>query len=172
MDGRLFGLDIQLLFDVCIVFVFIMVLYVIMSRFFFKPVRAVIEARRAVIEADKEAAKDNAQAADKFRAEYEVLLKTVNKEAENPMSASLKSALKKQDEIISDAKVQALAIIEQANKDADMEMKSVRDEVKAEMTEIAAAIAGQFVTSKDPFREAMLLEENLKEMGGEAWQNS
>ena len=39
------------------------------------------------------------------------------------------------------------------------------------MSEIAGMMAGQFVSSVDPFREAMLLEETLKEMGGEAWKN-
>lgn len=172
MDGRLFGLDMQLLFDVCIVFVFIMLLFVIMSNLFFKPVRAFLEQRKAVIEADREAAKDDEDTARKFKAEYEDLLKEANKEAESLVSASFKSALKKQEALISEAKVQALAIIEQADKEAEVEKLRVKDDVKQQMTEIAADIAHQFVVSKDPFREAMLLEETLKEMGGEAWQNS
>lgn len=172
MDGRLFGLDMQLLFDVCIVFVFIMLLFVIMSNLFFKPVRAFLEQRKAVIEADREAAKDDEDTARKFKAEYEDLLKEANKEAESLVSASFKSALKKQEALISEAKVQALAIIEQADKEAEVEKLRVKDDVKQQMTEIAVDIAHQFVVSKDPFREAMLLEETLKEMGGEAWQNS
>ena len=39
------------------------------------------------------------------------------------------------------------------------------------MAEIAGLLAGQFVESSDRFREAMLVEETLKEMGGDAWQN-
>lgn len=172
MDDRLFGLDMQLLFDVCVVFVFIMLLYIIMSRLFFKPVRVFLEQRKAAIEADREAAKTDDEAAGRLRAEYEALLKEANKEAESLVSASYKEALKKKEEIISDAKVQALAIIEQADKEAEIEMNRVKDDVKNQMTELASDIAGRFVTSKDPFREAMLLEETLKEMGGEAWQNS
>lgn len=53
----------------------------------------------------------------------------------------------------------------------DDEVEKVKDEVKAQMSEIAGMMAGQFITSVDPFREAMLLEETLKEMGGEAWKN-
>ena len=39
MEDRLFGLDVQLLFDAFVLFVVIMIMYAIMSRLFFKPVR-------------------------------------------------------------------------------------------------------------------------------------
>ena len=172
MDDRLFGLDMQLLFDVCIVFVFIMVLYIAMSQLFFKPVRAVLEQRKASALADKEAAQCDDKEAVKYKSEYERMRRAADKEAEVIMSVSYKNARKLQEKIISDAKVKARAIIEQADKDAEMEINRVKDEVKAEMAEIASTIAGHFADAKDPFREAMLLEETLEEMGGKIWQNS
>ena len=45
MEDRLFGLDVQLLFDAFVLFVVIMIMYAIMSRLFFKPVRAFLEQR-------------------------------------------------------------------------------------------------------------------------------
>lgn len=171
MDGRLFGLDMQLVFDVCVMFVFLMLLYVIMSNLFFKPVRAFMEKRKAAIDADREEAVAELEAADKLKAEYEGLLKAANKEAEGILSASYKEAVKQQEEIIAQAKIKAAAIAQRAQQEADDEVEKVKDEVKAQMSEIAGMMAGQFITSVDPFREAMLLEETLKEMGGEAWKN-
>ena len=171
MDGRLFGLDMQLVFDVCVMFVFLMLLYVIMSNLFFKPVRAFMEKRKAAIDADREEAVAELEAADKLKAEYEGLLKVANKEAEGILSASYKEAVKQQEEIIAQAKIKASAIAQRAQQEADDEVEKVKDEVKAQMSEIAGMMAGQFITSVDPFREAMLLEETLKEMGGEAWKN-
>ena len=46
MEDRLFGLDVQLLFDAFVLFVVIMIMYAIMSRLFFKPVRAFLEQRQ------------------------------------------------------------------------------------------------------------------------------
>ena len=46
MEDRLFGLDVQLLFDAFVLFVVIMIMYAIMSRLFFKPVRAFLEQRK------------------------------------------------------------------------------------------------------------------------------
>lgn len=171
MDGRLFGLDMQLVFDVCVMFVYLMLLYIIMSKLFFKPVRAFMEKRKAAIDADKNEAAAELEAADKLKAEYDELLKAAHKEAEGILSASYKSAVKQQEEVIAQAKIKASAIAEKAQQEADSEIEKVKDEVKAQMSEIAGMMAGQFVSSVDPFREAMLLEETLKEMGGEAWKN-
>ena len=168
MDGRLFGLDMQLLFDLCIVFVCIMLLFIIMSNLFFKPVRAFLEQRKAGIAADIEAAKADEAAVESIKAEYGALLK----EAESLISTSFKNALKKQDEMISEAKEKAQAVIEQADREVEKDKAELHDDVKRQMTEIASVIAGKFVISGDPFREALLLEETLKEMGGDTWQNS
>ena len=172
MDGRLFGLDMQLIFDLCIVFVCIMLLFIIMSNLFFKPVRAFLEQRKAGIAADIEAAKADEAAVESIKAEYEALLKEANKEAESLISTSFKNALKKQDEMISEAKEKAQAVIEQADREVEKDKAELHDDVKRQMTEIASVIAGKFVISGDPFREALLLEETLKEMGGDTWQNS
>ena len=50
MEDRLFGLDVQLLFDAFVLFVVIMIMYAIMSRLFFKPVRAFLEQRKQAVQ--------------------------------------------------------------------------------------------------------------------------
>ena len=100
------------------------------------------------------------------------MLKEANKEAESLISTSFKNALKKQDEMISEAKEKAQAVIEQADREVEKDKAELHDDVKRQMTEMASVIAGKFVISGDPFREALLLEETLKEMGGDTWQNS
>ena len=54
MEDRLFGLDVQLLFDAFVLFVVIMIMYAIMSRLFFKPVRAFLEQRKQAVAADRD----------------------------------------------------------------------------------------------------------------------
>ena len=56
MEDRLFGLDVQLLFDAFVLFVVIMIMYAIMSRLFFKPVRAFLEQRKQAVAADRDEA--------------------------------------------------------------------------------------------------------------------
>ena len=169
MDGRLFGLDMQLVFDALVMFVFIMLLYIIMSNLFFKPVRAFLEKRQEGIDKDNEEAALSQKKAQELKSIYEEKLKAVNKEAENLMSVSRRQALKRQEEIIADAKAKAAAILSRAEEEALEEKKQVKDDVKHEMSQIAGLLASGFVTSDDPFRQAMLVEEAIKEMGGDTW---
>ena len=140
MEDRLFGLDVQLLFDAFVLFVVIMIMYAIMSRLFFKPVRAFLEQRKQAVAADRDEAQQLQEAAEVSKAAYEEKLKAVHKEAEEILSASRKAAMKQQD-------------------------------VRKEMCGLALAMTGRFADHADPQRGEALLEEALKEMGGEAWLN-
>lgn len=169
MDDRLFGLDAQLLFDALVMFIFIMLLYVILSKLFFKPVRAFLEKRQEGIDKAHEEALENQKKAEELKAVYEEKLKEVNKEAENLMSVSRRQALKQQEEIVAGAKQRAAAILSQAQEEALSEKQAVKDDVKHQMAEIAGLLASEFVSADDKFRQAMLVEEAIKEMGGETW---
>lgn len=171
MEDRLFGLDIQLLFDACILFVVIMIMYVIMSRLFFGPVRAFLEQRKCAVAADRDEALKLQEAALVSKSTYEEKLKAVYKEAEEILSASRKAAMKQQGAIIDQAKSEASAIMEQADKETISEKQRIRADVKKEMLDIALVLAAQFTDQADPRRSDMLLEETLKEMGGDAWLN-
>ena len=130
MDGRLFGLDAQLLFDAITMFIYIMVLFVILSRLFFKPVRQFMEKRQEGIDQNKTEADEYMNRAEKLKAEYEEKLKQVHKEAESLMSASRRQAHRRQEDVIEAAKEKASAIMTQAQQEACQEKNRVKDEVK------------------------------------------
>lgn len=168
---RLFGLDAQLLFDVAIEFVLLMILYVCISRLFFKPVRQFLQERQKKIDADKAAADKENQEVSRLKGIYDDNLKEAHKEAEGYLSQSRKLALKKQEEIIAQARAEASAIMNRANQEISKEKALIKDDVKREMTSAAAAMAGRFVEVPDEFRQALLLEETLKEMENHTWQS-
>ena len=163
MEDRLFGLDVQLLFDAFVLFVVIMIMYAIMSRLFFKPVRAFLEQRKQAVAADRDEAQQLQEAAEVSKAAYEEKLKAVHKEAEEILSASRKAAMKQQDAIIDQA--------EQADRETVSEKQRIKADVRKEMCGLALAMTGRFADHADPQRGEALLEEALKEMGGEAWLN-
>ena len=171
MADRLFGLDVQLLFDAFVLFVVIMIMYAIMSRLFFKPVRAFLEQRKQAVAADRDEAQQLQEAAEVSKAAYEEKLKAVHKEAEEILSASRKAAMKQQDAIIDQAKSEASAIMEQADRETVSEKQRIKADVRKEMCGLALAMTGRFADHADPQRGEALLEEALKEMGGEAWLN-
>lgn len=169
---RLFGLDLQLLADAAIEALAIFVLFLGMSYLLFNPAREFLKKRQEKIAADMEAAEKGREDAAKLRAEYSEKLGEVNKEAEAILSETRKKAQKKENEIVDEAKAEAGRILDRANKEIELEKSKVKDEVKQEMIAVASLMAGKVAAaSMDEKAQAELIENTLKEMGDETWQN-
>lgn len=174
VDGvdRLFGLDLQLLFDSAIELLAIFILFVVLSRLLFNPVRELLRKRKEGIQASVDAAQKDQQEAARLKAEYADRLREVDKEAEGILSETRKKALKQEAQIMEEAKAEAARTLERANREIALEKSKVRDEVKQEMIQVAALMAGKFVTaSMDDKTQKEFVDETLKEIGDETWQN-
>ena len=67
---------------------------------------------------------------------------------------------------------EAHRIVARAEREVVLEKDKVRDEMKQEMVQVASLMAGKFVSnSMDEATQAGLIDETLKEMGEETWQN-
>lgn len=170
--GRIFELDAQLLFDALIIAVNIFILFTVFSYLFFEPVKNVLDKRREKIKSDIDDALQNREEAKALREEYESKLKDVDKEAEEILGAARKKALKREEEIIAEAKVEADRIRERARKELELEKKQAIDDMKKEMVELAKLMAGSVITkSVDVQVQDQLVEDTLREMGDSTWQN-
>ena len=99
-------------------------------------------------------------------------LVNVEKEADEILSTSRKKAIKKENEIVDEAKDEAARIIARANKEAELEKSKVKDEVKQEIIGVAKQMAGKLVeVSLDEEKQLSLIDETLEEMGETTWQN-
>lgn len=169
---RLFGLDFQLLADTVIEWIAIFVLFAAMSYLLFNPARELLKKRQDKIREDMELAARNNADADALKADYTKRLSVVDKEAEQILSESRKKALKKENDIVDEAKEEASRIIERANKEVALEKNKVKDEIKQEMISMACLMAGKVTAaSLDEAKQAELIENTLKEMGDTTWQN-
>lgn len=171
-QGRIFGLDAQLLFDVLIQGLAVFLLFLFLSYILIEPVKKVIADRQAKIKGDLDsAAKDKADAA-KLKAEYDEKMKQADNEAEEILTAARKKAVKNEENIVAEAKEEAARIINRASHEAKLEKNKVKDEVKQEIIEVATAMAGKLVEGNlDEAKQAELIEATLKEMGDNTWQS-
>lgn len=169
---RIFDLDLQLIHDSIFLAINIFILFTFMSYFMFNPVRDMLNKRREKIRNDIETATQNKDDAIALKAEYEVKLKEIDKEAELILSEARKKALKREEEIVEEAKEEAKRILERAHNEVILEQKRVVDDMKKEMIRIASVMAGKVVAqSMDVEIQNSLIEETLKEMGDSTWQN-
>ena len=80
-DGRLFGLDPQLLFDAAVTAVNVFILFLLLTFILFNPVRNMLKKRQDKITSDRENAENDKKEAGALKAEYEAKLKDAHKEA-------------------------------------------------------------------------------------------
>jgi len=169
---RIFGLDIQLGFDVLCQAIAVFIMFAFLSYVLFEPVRKLLNDRKNKIAHDLDTAAADKEEAARLKAEYEEKIRDIEKEADEILSQARKKALKREEEIVSGARQEALRITERAENEIELEKKKVRDQVKQEMIQVAVAMAGKIITDKiDPAKQDALVEETLKEMGDQTWRS-
>ena len=172
MEGRLFTLDAQFLFDAVVLSLSMLVLFAALSFLLFNPVRNLLEKRRQRIATDQEIAQREKQEAISFKEEYDKKLKEVDKEAEEILSATRKKAKKNEMKMLTEAKEEAARIILRANAEVELEKKQAMDDMKQEMITIASMMAEKVVSdSMDTNVQEKLFEDTLKEIGENTWQD-
>lgn len=169
---RLFDLDWQLLADSSLMIIAIFFLFLALSYFLFNPARKMLNDRKEKIRGELDDARENMEYARSLREEYEEKLKGIHKEEESILSEARKKALASETQIITQAKEEAARILDRARVEAELEKQRMADDVKKEMISIAALMAQKVVSASiDTTVQNQLIEETLKEMGGDTWQN-
>ncbi|MCR4585928.1 MAG: F0F1 ATP synthase subunit B [Lachnospiraceae bacterium] len=172
MTPRLFGLDLQLLFDSGLTLLAVFVLFLVLSYNLFNPARKVLKGRSERIAKDISEAYEDREEARRIREEYESRIREIDKEAEQILSDARKKALANENRILQDAKKEAEEIIRRATAEAEQEKRRVKDEVKQEMISIASLMAQKVVAENIDMKvQDSLLEDTLKEIGNDTWRS-
>jgi len=170
MEPYLFDLTPQLLSDSILTLLAVIALFFCLSYFLFNPAREMLRKRSEKIQGELEDAKNNQEAAEALKLEYESKLKDINKEAEAILSEARKKAMDNESKIVAKAKEDAAAIIDRAHVEAELEKQKITDDVKKEMISVASVLAEKAVgESMDHAIQDRLVDETLKEIGDGTW---
>ena len=144
----------------------LLILFLLMKKFLFGPVKKIMDERQAEIEkniSDAEAAKANAEG---LKAEYEEKLKSAKKEADTILTTASKNALLKEEEILKGASEKASALLEKAEEEIAMERRAALEGLKGEVSEIATSIAAKIIEKDiDEKDHEKLIEKFIDEIG-------
>ena len=167
---RLFGLDIQLLQDVLITGVNIFILFLVLSYVCIDMVRDFIKKRQDKIKGELDFAATEKKDAIALKEEYDAKLRQINAEADEILDSARKKALKKEAEIIEEAKQEAARILARAENEIELEKKKALEDVKQEMISIASLMAAKVVAANiDTTIQDSMVDETLKEIGENTW---
>ena len=116
------------------------IIYMIVKRFLFKPVKAVIAKRQEAIAAEYREAEEARTSAAASRESYEKKLAGAKAEADSMLQSATMTANRRGDRIVEDARAKADGIIRQAQAEADLEKKKAQETIRQEIADVSAAL--------------------------------
>ncbi len=119
----------------------LLILFLILKKFLYKPVNNMLQKRREEIDGEYAEAEEANKAASMAKTELEARLADAKVEAEGIVKEAADVAAARGDKIIADAKMQAEGIIKQAESAAELERKKAKDDIKTQIVDISTAIS-------------------------------
>ena len=123
----------------------LLILTLIVKRFLFKPVKKIVDARRAAIDGDYAQAKAAREEAEESRRNYEAAMATAKQTGDQIIADATRTAEYRSNEIVTEARQKATDIRRQAEADAVLERKKAEDEMKREIAEVSTQLTGKLL---------------------------
>lgn len=136
-------LDINLVFTILNV----LILYVLVRKFLFKPVHNILEARQAEIDKQYEDVKAAQDAADELKKKYEASVKDITKEKEEILNDAREKANGDYEKVLADAQTQADKIVKDAQKNADELHQKRMQQATEQIADLVVAATAKIVAS-------------------------
>ncbi len=123
----------------------LLILYLVMKKFFFSKIQAVLDKRKAEVD-DTYRRADEAQAqADALKDEYDAKMAEAHAHAEEIVSNAVKAARDKENTIVSEARAKAAATIAGAEAKIEIDRQKALNEVKDDISSMAVEIASRVI---------------------------
>lgn len=129
------------LWQILISLVNLILLFLIVKKFLFKPVKKVLAERQAEIDGRYDSASEAQSKADESRKLWEEKLSGANAEADAIINKATEQAKFRGEAIVADAESKADGIIRTAQNEADLERRKAVDSIKREIVDVSGAIA-------------------------------
>ncbi len=119
----------------------LVILFLLLKKFLFKPVNKVLEERAAQIESEYSAAEQATMTAKKIKSEYENKLHSAKAEADGIIKSAVNTANERSSSIVGEANAEARRIIEKSRKQIEADGKNAMNEMRSEIASIAVDAA-------------------------------
>ena len=123
----------------------LLVMFLILKHFLFKPVMKMMAARQAQVDKIYDDANEDRSAAAGMKQEYENRLATAREEADGLVRNAVTTAQRRGDAIVAEANSQASHIKQKAEEEIALEKKQMLMSVRSEISDMAVSIASKVV---------------------------
>lgn len=144
----------------------LVILFLLLKKFLFKPVKKTLEERQKAIDDQFAAAEEAQKTADDNKEQWEKQLATASDEAKDILKNAEETAAHRGDRIVADARDKADAILRQAESEADLERRKAQAEIKDNIIDISAELAGKMLEREiNPDDHRRMIDAFIEEMG-------
>ena len=153
------------IWQILISMVNLLILTLIIKKFLYKPVKKIMDARRAAIDEDYAQAKTAREEAEQTRQNYEEAMAAAKMTGDQIIADANRTAEFRSNEIVAEARERASEIRRQAEADAVLERKKAEDEMKHEIANVSAQLTGKLLQreiNEEDHRE--LIDSFLKDL--------
>ena len=144
----------------------LLIMFLILKRFLFKPVQKMLAQRQAQVDTIYEDANADREAAGTMKQEYEQHLATAREEADNLVRTATQTAQSRSDAMLAEASAQAVHLKNKAEQEIEMERRQMLADVRSEISDMAVAIASKVVEREiKADDQASLVDEFIRNVG-------
>ncbi len=128
------------LWQILISLINLFLLFLIIKKFLFKPVKKVLEQRQKALDEQYAAAESAELQANENRKAWETKLSQADAKADAILQSATDNAKHRGDKIVAEAKERAEGIIRTAQNEAELERQKATDGIKREIIEVSGAL--------------------------------
>ena len=144
----------------------LVLLFLIVKRFLFKPVKRILAERRREIEGQYDAAAQAQTEADNNRREWEATMATAREQADGILQAATEQAKFRGDAMVDEARQKADSIVRMAQTEAELERKKAELDIKREIVELSGALTEKMLAREiNSDDHQALIDSFLDELG-------
>ncbi len=146
------------------------ILYLGLKRFLFKPVKELLDKRKAEIESSYAQADEKNAQAESLLAEYQSKLASASSESRELLERARTMAQSRSDEILAEAQSESQRMKERAIRDIEMEKEKALRGLKSEVADMAILATEKLIgKSLDAQTDQALIDEAINEIGDGSW---
>lgn len=144
-----------------------LILYLLLSKYAFKPLFGIMEARKKHIQDQLDNAANSREEAAKLLNEQTAALQATKQEAYGILEQARVSSEKTAEEIVRQAKAEATRLKDEAVSEIDSEKNKAIASLRTEVAGLSVSIASKIIEKNvDAKEQEQLVEKSLKELGG------
>ncbi|MCI1268995.1 MAG: F0F1 ATP synthase subunit B [Ruminococcus sp.] len=145
-------------------FINILILYLLLRMFLFKPINKIMDERAKKIQDDLDNAKKSKEEAEQMRADYNETLATASDKARQIVEEAVGQAESERSEIMARAEKENLQLYQSTQKSIENERKRSVQEAQSQIADLAIAAASKIIAKNvDDSSNRQIVDEFLAE---------